>query len=128
MSAADLPFASTDVQLVVNGVDISQWVSDVKLDQKDDVSEFQGMGGSPKKRLPQGSTRSFTFTCAIHPTTTFLRGLYSTSPKPLTTVALTEFAGSTRTFDAQLSSLTDNYKSGSVISMDVEATVVGPIS
>lgn len=123
MAAPDV-YSGINRSVVLEGTEIGDWLSDFEFDAEDDVQEFQGSNGTPKARVPAGTTYGLTFTVANHPTPMgVLETLYYTSPKPTGTMVVTYYAGRVKTYTLQITHLTESGGSGDVLTVDVEAVV-----
>lgn len=122
-------YPGNEVEYVLDGEDISRWVSEAEVSEEGETLDFQGSGGASVARIPGPTTNGFTMTVANHPTpATLLRRLHRTRPKPTATLVITEFEGASQSMTVQCSSLTSNYDAGEVLTLDAEFTVVGELT
>jgi hypothetical protein len=124
MAIPDIPLATgKEATYVLNGEDISLWVTNFEFDSERNVVESEGSGNSPTKRRPTGKTHSLTFTVENHPTPlAILEPAYYDDPQPVLTFVVTR-GGREKTYQVQISHLTDTGGPGDALTYDVEATV-----
>lgn len=108
----------------LNGIAVGEWVSDFEPDFEDDVIDFDGQDNRPTARVSDGFTYSLSFTIANHPTPmAILEELYFTRPHDTATWVWTLPDGRTYTMTIEVTHLTPNSNSGSVLTVDVECSV-----
>src|SRR6478752_6412585 len=122
-------FGANQATYVLDGTDISRWVTKCDTPEEDQTVDFHGSGGAPTVVVPLDVKNTGSMTVAVNGTTwPLIRRLERSQPKPIVNLVITDYLGAeAETLPIQVMKATRKRGSGAVAEMDVDFNVIGAL-